>query len=190
VNGGDSYRITYNGGNYDYIAGKGETFEDVAKGLKTALDGAGLDTVTVRVNQNDSGQWVVNVDNSDTTDVTDFALTGEDGGTASGGLFGLDNIDVTSTAGADAALGNIETMIDIAIDAAAQFGSAQGRVDTQTAFVQALTDSLKTGIGVMVDADMEEASARLQALQVQQQLGIQSLSIANQQPQSILSLFR
>ncbi len=190
VNEGDSYRITYNGGNYDYIAGKGETFEDVAKGLKTALDGAGLDTVTVRVTQNSSDQWVVNVDNSSTTDVTDFALTGEDGGTASGGLFGLDNIDVTTTAGADAALGNIETMIDTAIDAAAQFGSAQGRVDTQTSFVQALTNSLKTGIGVMVDADMEEASARLQALQVQQQLGIQSLSIANQQPQSILALFR
>ncbi|MCH3802113.1 hypothetical protein LZB51_08935, partial [Campylobacter jejuni] len=52
-----------------------------------------------------------------------------------------------------------------------------------------LTDSLKTGIGALVDADMEEASARLQALQTQQQLGIQSLSIANQAPQSILSLF-
>ncbi|MFN7051430.1 MAG: flagellin, partial [Gemmobacter sp.] len=46
------------------------------------------------------------------------------------------------------------------------------------------------GIGSMVDADMEEASARLQALQTQQQLGIQALSIANQAPQSILSLFR
>jgi flagellin len=189
VNEGDSYRITYNGGNYDYIAGKGETFEDVAKGLKAALDGAGLPTVNVRVTQNGSGQWVVNVDNTG-ADVTDFALTGEDGGIASGGLFGLDNIDVRTTTGADAALGNIETMIDTAIDAAAQFGSAQGRVDTQTSFVQALTDSLKTGIGVMVDADMEEASARLQALQVQQQLAIQSLSIANQQPQSILALFR
>lgn len=189
VNEGDSYRITYNGGNYDYIAGKGETFEDIAKGLKTALDGAGLSTVNVRVTQNGSGQWVVNVDNTG-ADVTDFALTGEDGGTASGGLFGLDNIDVRTTTGADAALGNIETMIGAAIDAAAQFGSAQGRVDTQTSFVQAITDSLKTGIGVMVDADMEEASARLQALQVQQQLGIQSLSIANQQPQSILALFR
>jgi flagellin len=49
---------------------------------------------------------------------------------------------------------------------------------------------MKAGIGSLVDADMEEASARLQALQVQQQLGVQSLSIANQAPQSILSLFR
>ena len=53
-----------------------------------------------------------------------------------------------------------------------------------------LTDSLTTGIGSLVDADMEETSARLQALQVQQQLATQSLSIANQQPQNILSLFR
>jgi flagellin len=53
-----------------------------------------------------------------------------------------------------------------------------------------LTDSLKSGIGSLVDADMEAASARLQALQVQQQLGTQALSIANQAPQNILSLFR
>ena len=51
-------------------------------------------------------------------------------------------------------------------------------------------DAMKSGIGSLVDADMEEASARLQALQVQQQLGVQSLSIANQSPQTILSLFR
>ena len=50
-------------------------------------------------------------------------------------------------------------------------------------------DSLKAGIGTLIDADMEAAAARLQALQVQQQLSIQSLSIANQAPQSILSLF-
>ena len=56
--------------------------------------------------------------------------------------------------------------------------------------VRKLTDSMKAGIGSMVDADMEEASARLQARQVQQQLSTQALSIANQQPQSLLSLFR
>ena len=53
-----------------------------------------------------------------------------------------------------------------------------------------LTDSLTSGIGSLVDANMEEASARLQALQVQQQLATQSLSIANQAPQALLSLFR
>jgi len=81
-------------------------------------------------------------------------------------------------------------LIQNSIDAAASFGSAQGRIETQSNFVSNMTDALKSGIGSMVDADMEEASARLQALQVQQQLATQSLSIANQAPQSILSLFR
>jgi flagellin len=81
-------------------------------------------------------------------------------------------------------------MIDTTIDAAAAFGSSQGRIETQSDFISQLTDSLKSGIGALVDADMEETSARLQALQVQQQLGVQSLSIANQAPQTILSLFR
>ena len=190
VNEGDSYRVTYNGGNYDYVAGKGETFEDVARGLKTAVDGGALDGVTTRVTQDSSGNWVLNVDNADTTDVTDFALAGEDGGTASGGLFGLDNINVSTDAGAAAALDNIETMINTAIDAAADFGSAAGRIETQNEFISGLTDSLTAGIGSLVDADMEAASARLQALQVQQQLGTQALSIANQAPQNILSLFQ
>ena len=53
-----------------------------------------------------------------------------------------------------------------------------------------LADALKSGVGALVDADMEEASARLQALQTQQQLGIQALSIANQAPQTILALFK
>ena len=102
----------------------------------------------------------------------------------------MSGIDVQTDAGAEAALGNIETLIQNSIDAAANFGSAGGRIETQKSFISKLTDALKTGIGSMVDADMEEASARLQALQTQQQLGIQSLSIANQAPQSILALFR
>jgi flagellin len=60
----------------------------------------------------------------------------------------------------------------------------------QNDFISKLTDSLDRGIGRLVDADMEEESARLSALQVQQQLGIQALSIANSGSQNILSLFR
>ncbi|MCK0140094.1 hypothetical protein MWU51_13445 [Aliiroseovarius sp. F47248L] len=81
-------------------------------------------------------------------------------------------------------------MIQTSIDASATFGSVEGRIEIQSNFVGKLSDSLKAGIGAMVDADMEAASARLQALQVQQQLGTQALSIANQAPQNILSLFR
>ena len=91
---------------------------------------------------------------------------------------------------ARAALSAIEGMINSSIDAAASFGSDQKRIDIQNEFVGELTDALKAGIGSLVDADMEEASARLQSLQVQQQLGTQALSIANQAPQNVLSLFR
>ncbi|MBM3604267.1 MAG: flagellin, partial [Alphaproteobacteria bacterium] len=69
-------------------------------------------------------------------------------------------------------------------------GSAGKRISDQANFVGKLADSLKSGMGALVDADMEESSARLQALQTQQQLGIQSLSIANQAPGAVMSLFR
>jgi len=111
-------------------------------------------------------------------------------GVSAGGLGELNNIDVTTDEGAASALSALEGMIERSIDAAASFGAAQGRIETQSSFISSLTDNLKSGIGSLVDANMEEASARLQALQVQQQLGVQSLSIANQAPQTILSLFR
>jgi len=192
---GDSYRITVNGSNYDYVAGKSETMEDVARGLKTAVDAGGETGVTTRVAQDaDTGAWKVLVDYDGSDPVAGATMSladaGQEGGTASGGLFGLDNIDVTTNAGADAALDNVETLIQTAIDSAAAFGSVEGRIETQSNFVSKLVDSLKSGIGSLVDADMEEASARLQALQVQQQLATQSLSIANQAPQNILALFR
>ena len=102
------------------------------------------------------------------------------------------NVDEAAGAAGDAAtaLTDIETMINTAVDVAASFGTAQNQLQTQGEFVSKLTDAMKSGIGAMVDADMEEASARLKALQTQQQLGVQSLSIANQAPQSVMALFR
>ena len=97
---------------------------------------------------------------------------------------------ITDTATATTALGEIETFIQAAVTGAASLGAAAGRIESQNEFVSKLTDALKSGVGALVDADLEETSARLQALQVQQQLATQSLSIANQAPQAILSLFR
>ena len=189
VQEGDGYRVAIGGVNYDYIAGPNETMEDVAKGLKTVIDGAGVANISTKVTQDaTTGAWTLQLNNDGAAKT--LTVTGAAGGEATGGLAGLDSIDVTTTAGADAALENIETYISTAIDAAAAFGSAQGRIEIQSEFITNLTDSLKAGIGSLVDADLEAASARLQALQVQQQLGTQALSIANQAPQSILSLFR
>lgn len=102
----------------------------------------------------------------------------------------LAGIDMTDATSAEASLDDMEISIQAAVDGAAALGASQARVDSQMSFVSKLTDAMKSGIGALVDADMEEASARLSALQVQQQLGVQSLSIANQGAQSILSLFR
>lgn len=102
----------------------------------------------------------------------------------------LSDIDVSDAAAAETSIAAIEAHIQTAINGAAALGASAKRVELQADFVSKLTDAMTAGIGTMVDADMEEASARLQALQVQQQLGIQSLSIANQGPQNLLSLFR
>jgi flagellin len=72
----------------------------------------------------------------------------------------------------------------------ARLGASAKRVDSHAIFVSKLQDAITGGIGNMVDADLASESARLQSLQVKQQLGTQALSIANQAPQSILSLFR
>src|SRR5690606_35160815 len=69
-------------------------------------------------------------------------------------------------------------------------GAASRQIDTQAGFVSKLSDVIEGGIGNLVDADLAKESANLQALQVKQQLGLQALSIANQAPQSIMSLFR
>ncbi len=97
---------------------------------------------------------------------------------------------ITDTTTAATALGEIETFLQTAIDGAASLGASAKRIEGQGTFVSKLTDAMTLGIGALVDSDLEAASARLQSLQVQQQLATQSLSIANQAPQSILSLFR
>ncbi|MGN0931679.1 flagellin N-terminal helical domain-containing protein [Falsigemmobacter intermedius] len=82
------------------------------------------------------------------------------------------------------------TELKAAITAATDLGLSEKSVETQQEYLKKLTDTIDTGVGAMVDADMEAEAARLQALQVQQQLATQALSIANQAPQNLVSLFR
>ena len=105
---------------------------------------------------------------------------------------GLMAIDVSSATPAQLKtfLGNAETALESAIGAATDLGIAEKSIETQQTFLKDLTDRLDKGVGSLVDADMEKEAARLQALQVQQQLATQSLSIANQAPQNIMALFR
>jgi flagellin len=161
--------------------------DTIALGVRSAILGLGIAGLVVDY---DSGTPATLDFGNDGAGNADQVVTAKVTSVGTGGLAALSTIDVSTLGGAQTALTDIEALIQTAIDAAAAFGSAQSRVDIQSEFVTKLTDSLKTGIGALVDANMEEASARLQALQVQQQLGIQSLSIANQAPQNVLALFR
>lgn len=97
---------------------------------------------------------------------------------------------LTSLSGATAALTKLDDSIAQLNSALGSLGAQAKQVAAHRTFVTKLVDTLEAGIGNLVDADLAKESARLQALQVQQQLGAQSLSIANQAPQIILSLFQ
>jgi flagellin len=102
------------------------------------------------------------------------------------------DIDITniSSANLDALISGVDAALTDMTSAAAQLGSLSSRIDMQTEFVSKLSDSIDSGVGRLVDADMNEESTKLKALQTQQQLAIQALSIANSDSQNVLSLFR
>ena len=125
---------------------------------------------------------------------TATSYTGADGTALTGGTgVSIDTIDVTGGKTTDQ-LGQLAAFIDNTIaaltTAASNLGSTASNITAQSTFVSSLSDSITTGVGSLVDADMNETSTRLNALQTQQQLGIQSLSIANQNSQLILKLFQ
>lgn len=202
IQSGDSFRVAFGSATFDFVANERSTQADVLSGLAE------------RINQ--SSGFVARIDGDGNLQIAQtatatqaFTTTRASGGTAAGGLDALRELDVADFSNIDgfaamtdteqraairdslqSSLDTIETMIQTSINAASAFGQVEKRIEIQQDFVGSLMDSLRSGIGSLVDADMEEASARLQALQVQQQLGIQALSIANQQPQNILALFR
>jgi flagellin len=210
IQAGDTFRVSYGADQFAFVANETTSRDDALAGLAKQINDSSAyfarvsDTGTIQVTARGTGALA--------------ASTGtiNSGGTAGGGLTDLRNLNVSDFSslrgGADGntafndlndtdqravireslnkSLADVETMIQSAINSTASFGSVQSRIDTQKEFVGKLSDALTTGIGSLVDADMEATSARLQALQVQQQLATQSLSIANQQPQNILALFR
>ncbi len=97
---------------------------------------------------------------------------------------------VSTQAKASALIGTLQTSLTNVNSALAKLSAGAAKFSIQGTFTQKLSDTLTAGIGNLVDANMAQESASLQSLQVKQQLGIQALSIANQAPQSILSLFR
>ena len=132
-------------------------------------------------------------DAADQSGILDSIDTTTNGGIA----YSVTDLDISALTDSDDDLADLEQMISYADSAiggmttsAANLGAVKQRTTLQSEFVGALMMAIDRGVGALVDADMNEESTRLQALQVQQQLGIQALSIANQNSQSILSLFR
>jgi flagellin len=121
-------------------------------------------------------------------------LTSTDQVTVSGAAAAVNSIKITDldvgTNDLDVALASVDLALEKMTSAGAELGSLSKRVDLQSDFADKLSDAIDKGVGRLVDADMNEESTRLKALQTQQQLAIQALSIANNDSQNILSLFR
>lgn len=111
--------------------------------------------------------------------------------TVSGAVINLSGTVLTGTTTAtQSVLAQLDSAIAAVTASLAELGAQSKQIEKHVTFVSKLQDVLETGIGNLVDADIAKESARLQALQVQQQLGAQALSIANQSPNVILKLFQ
>ncbi|MDR6754815.1 flagellin [Mycoplana sp. BE70] len=155
------------------------------------------------------GTFYVKIDDNNWVEAMDVTGTGQEAVHDEGGVYyGVDtgagpatnvaapnsiatiNIVGMPNAQLDALISGVDAALTDMTSAAADLGSIAMRIDMQEEFVKKLSESIDSGIGRLVDADMNEESTRLKALQTQQQLGIQALSIANSASESILTLFR
>ena len=191
VDGGDATEVTINKATVDAALSSTDgaiaDAADFASVVTQALSDAGVTGVTVG-----SSGGAVTITSDDTAAATsDVAITGVSS-TDNGQTFGVLDIDISSASDAemDTYIAGVEAMAQAVTTAASDLGAVKSRISIQSDFVSSLMDAIDRGVGQLVDADMNEESTKLQALQVQQQLGIQALSIANSNSQNILSLFR
>jgi flagellin len=161
-------------------------FKALLRAISTAVQNASFDGGNLLNGSLTAGiQFLANADASSTITLSSKDLS------LSGSIIELSLSDSLLTAtGADLALTKLDDSITQLNQALGEIGSQAKQIEAHNTFVTKLMDTLESGIGNLVDADLAKESARLQALQVQQQLGAQSLSIANQAPQIILSLFQ
>ena len=133
----------------------------------------GVDTSKTKLFDSNGAAGILDTGRTGGTVVSTFTLTG-----------------ATTDANISTMISDVDEALGAMTTAASNLGAAKSRMDIQSEFVSNLRDSIEKGVGTLVDADMTEESTRLKALQTQQQLGVQALSIANSSSQSLLSLFR
>jgi flagellin len=168
------------------VAGYSATESIVASFDRDAAGAVSVGTISV-----DKSTTALFDGNAAATGILDTEFTTTGAGAVTVTVANLDltaaNVDETDI---DDMISGVETALQSMTTAASDLGSAKKRIDLQSNFVGNLMDAVDRGIGQLVDADMSAESSRLSALQVQQQLGIQAMSIANGNSQAILSLFR
>ena len=185
---------TFSGENWLSVDSSAATYN----GTKTivssfARTGGVVDIGTITIDVNGMKLF----DANDQSGILDTQSTTTNGGVTFSVAGSTDAVDISSLIDSDNDLADLEEIIGVVdgtissmTDAATAMGAAKARVGIQQDFVKSLMDAINRGVGQLVDADMNEESTKLQALQVKQQLGVQSLSIANSSSQQILSLFR
>ena len=137
--------------------------------------------------------WVRNMDFASVTDDSgNIRVTGKRGlysFTSESGLgLAWHFSQGTDAGGQPRWLGRIDAGLDKSIQAATHFAAKQTQVEALSEFTSSLIDAMKTGVGAITDADMETASAKMRALEIQRQLSLDSLSMINQAPQALLQL--
>ena len=171
-----------------------------------AVDGASASVVSSFVRNNDGtvsvnstsyafdtssqGNVLFGANSSGTIDTSSGILGSKQ--TINGNDYSVFSLDITNMTSGDIglAMNLVQGALNAMNSTASQLGSLSTRIDLQTSFVSTLRDTIDSGVGKLVDADMEEESSRLSALQTQQQLAIQSLQIANTSAQNVLALFK
>jgi flagellin len=151
----------------------GRLVDSATIGGRNLLNGT---TATLTVNASTDGTSTIVIDGYNLTDASVLTIS-------------RDAADLSTAAGAATELADIDASIDNLTNSLAALGAGSKSLDLQGKLLTRIADALEISIGNLTDADLAKESSRLQALQVQQQLAIQTLSIANAAPNAILALF-
>lgn len=164
-----------------------EDFTALRDQITTIVDNATFNDVNLIDGSTAQITALANADGTNTLDVSAEVM----GLGTSGSVLAITGGSAVDTAtNASTALTNLETSINQLNSALARLGTGSKSLEIQNTFISKIQDATEAGIGNLVDADLAKESSRLQALQVQQQLGVQALSIANSSPSTILGFFR
>jgi flagellin-like hook-associated protein FlgL len=173
------------GNKIQFQVGDGSVQEFTMSGITGATTAAKLTDLKTKFDAFLTSKSITNI--TSTATATNFNLTVADAtavskGTQAAATFTLGTISQ--------ALKTIDTALAKVTEGSAMLGANKALLETQESFIDVLSDSLTAGVSTFIDADMNEVSTRNQALQTQQQLGVQALSMANQNSQMILKLFQ